>query len=91
MNLSGFYMLRSWAVFGGLFTIVVVVSLAAEKAIQMLNGSLLSGKAIRINWSRRDPQTRRNSAANLFVKVGFLFSSFSGKRILLVQPLGFLF
>ncbi|CAN6441813.1 unnamed protein product [Victoria cruziana] len=40
----------------------------AEKAIQMLNGSLLSGKAIRINWSRRDPQTRRNSAANLFVK-----------------------
>ncbi|XP_022896122.1 polyadenylate-binding protein 8-like [Olea europaea var. sylvestris] len=40
----------------------------AERALKELNFTNLNGKPIRISYSNRDSSSRRNSAANIFVK-----------------------
>ncbi|KAL2345150.1 hypothetical protein Fmac_006435 [Flemingia macrophylla] len=40
----------------------------AVRAIEVKNNSTLNGKAIRVMWSRRDPDARKNTIGNLFVK-----------------------
>lgn len=41
----------------------------AIRAIELKNNSTLNGKAMRVMWSRRDPDARKNAIGNLFVKV----------------------
>ncbi|MCI32326.1 polyadenylate-binding protein 7-like, partial [Trifolium medium] len=38
------------------------------RAIELKNHSTLNGKAIRVMWSRRDPDARKSSIGNVFVK-----------------------
>lgn len=40
----------------------------AERALQTLNYMSIRGKPIRVMWSQRDPERRRNTASNVFVK-----------------------
>ncbi|PNX77815.1 putative polyadenylate-binding protein [Trifolium pratense] len=40
----------------------------AIRAIELKNHSTLNGKAIRVMWSRRDPDARKSSIGNVFVK-----------------------
>ncbi|KAL5060118.1 hypothetical protein RYX36_031722 [Vicia faba] len=40
----------------------------AIRAIELKNHSILNGKAIRVMWSRRDPDARKSSVGNVFVK-----------------------
>ncbi|XP_050910491.1 polyadenylate-binding protein 7 isoform X2 [Lathyrus oleraceus] len=40
----------------------------AIRAIELKNHSILNGKAIRVMWSRRDPDARKSSIGNVFVK-----------------------
>ncbi|XP_004494108.1 polyadenylate-binding protein 7 [Cicer arietinum] len=40
----------------------------AINAIELKNHSTLNGKAIRVMWSRRDPDARKSSIGNVFVK-----------------------
>ncbi|KAL2934860.1 Polyadenylate-binding protein 7 [Bienertia sinuspersici] len=40
----------------------------AMQAIEAKNHMLLNGKAIRVTWSHRDPDARRNGAGNVYVK-----------------------
>ncbi|KHN18709.1 Putative polyadenylate-binding protein, partial [Glycine soja] len=40
----------------------------AIRAIELKNNSTLNGKAMRVMWSRRDPDARKNAIGNLFVK-----------------------
>ncbi|XP_042511837.1 polyadenylate-binding protein 7-like [Macadamia integrifolia] len=40
----------------------------ATRAMEKLNHTLLNGKPIRIMWSHRDPDARKNGIGNLFVK-----------------------
>ncbi|KAK6933474.1 Polyadenylate-binding protein/Hyperplastic disc protein [Dillenia turbinata] len=40
----------------------------ANRAIETMNHSPLNGKAIRVMWSRRDPNARGSGIGNLFVK-----------------------
>ncbi|CAI9114238.1 OLC1v1014910C1 [Oldenlandia corymbosa var. corymbosa] len=40
----------------------------ASRALSSLNHTKLGGKAMRIMWSQRDPITRKNGVANLYVK-----------------------
>lgn len=40
----------------------------AEKALQTLNYMCIKGKPCRVMWSQRDPDKRKNSNSNLFVK-----------------------
>jgi uncharacterized protein YneF (UPF0154 family) len=41
----------------------------AIRAIELKNHSTLNGKVIRVMWSRRDPDARKSSIGNVFVKV----------------------
>jgi len=41
---------------------------AAERALQELNYSKINDKPIRVMWSHRDPNARKNMAANIFIK-----------------------
>jgi hypothetical protein len=43
--------------------------LAAERALETLNYTVVSGKPIRIMWSHRDPQFRKSGVGNIFIKV----------------------
>jgi len=38
-------------------------------AIETKNHTLLNGKMMRVMWSRRDPDARKSTIGNLFVKV----------------------
>ncbi|KAK7256333.1 hypothetical protein RIF29_29775 [Crotalaria pallida] len=40
----------------------------AIRAIELKNHAILNGKAIRVTWSRRDPDARKNTSSNVFVK-----------------------
>ncbi|KAJ1378332.1 RNA-binding domain superfamily [Sesbania bispinosa] len=40
----------------------------ATRAIELKNHSMLNGKVVRVMWSRRDPDVRKSSIGNLFVK-----------------------
>ncbi|KAK7245022.1 hypothetical protein RIF29_39852 [Crotalaria pallida] len=40
----------------------------AIRAIELKNHAILNGKAIRVTWSRRDPDARKNTSGNVFVK-----------------------
>ncbi|KAK7274311.1 hypothetical protein RIF29_15394 [Crotalaria pallida] len=40
----------------------------AIHAIELKNHAILNGKAIRMTWSRRDPDARKNTSGNVFVK-----------------------
>ncbi|MED6156692.1 hypothetical protein PIB30_016627 [Stylosanthes scabra] len=40
----------------------------ANQAIELKNHSMLNGKAIRVMWSRRDPDARKINIGNVFVK-----------------------
>ncbi|CAL5205091.1 unnamed protein product [Lathyrus oleraceus] len=40
----------------------------AIRAIELKNHSILNGKAMRVMWSRRDPDARKSSIGNVFVK-----------------------
>ncbi|CAJ1890077.1 unnamed protein product [Sphenostylis stenocarpa] len=40
----------------------------ANRAIEIMNHTLLNGKMIRVMWSRRDPDARKSTIGNLFVK-----------------------
>ncbi|KAH1078540.1 hypothetical protein AAZX31_19G173800 [Glycine max] len=40
----------------------------AIRAIELKNNSTLNGKAMRVMWSRRDPDARKSAIGNLFVK-----------------------
>ncbi|KAK7396620.1 hypothetical protein VNO78_17753 [Psophocarpus tetragonolobus] len=40
----------------------------AIRAIETKNHSMLNGKAMRVMWSRRDPDARKSTLGNLFVK-----------------------
>jgi hypothetical protein len=42
---------------------------AAERALEQLNYTKINEKPIRLMWSHRDPNTRKNNAANIFIKV----------------------
>jgi polyadenylate-binding protein len=42
---------------------------AAERALEQLNYTKINDKPIRLMWSHRDPNTRKNNAANIFIKV----------------------
>jgi polyadenylate-binding protein len=42
--------------------------LAAEKALEKLNFEVVGGRSIRIMHANRDPNTRRSSNNNLFIK-----------------------
>ncbi|KAG4916402.1 hypothetical protein JHK87_053959 [Glycine soja] len=42
----------------------------AIRAIELKNNSTLNGKAMRVMWSRRDPDARKSAIGNLFVKDG---------------------
>ena len=42
---------------------------AAERALQELNYSKINDKPIRLMWSLRDPNARKTTAANIFIKV----------------------
>ena len=59
----------------------------AIRAIEVKNHSTLNGKAIRVMWSRRDPDARKSCIGNVFVKVSLCFVNF----ILLVFGLGYCF
>lgn len=50
---------------------IFFVFIIAERALKELNFTNLNGKPIRISYSNRDSSSRRNSAANIFVKVLF--------------------
>jgi len=41
---------------------------AAERALETLNYTTVSGKPIRIMWSHRDPQFRKSGVGNIFIK-----------------------
>lgn len=41
---------------------------AAERALDALNYTEVNGKPIRIMWSHRDPQIRKSSVGNIFIK-----------------------
>jgi hypothetical protein len=41
---------------------------AAERALEQLNYTKINDKPIRLMWSHRDPNTRKNNAANIFIK-----------------------
>ena len=43
-------------------------SAAAERALEQLNYTKINDKPIRLMWSHRDPNTRKNNAANIFIK-----------------------
>ncbi|KAK7244667.1 hypothetical protein RIF29_39492 [Crotalaria pallida] len=38
------------------------------RAIELKNHAILNGKAIRVTWSLRDPDARKNTSGNVFVK-----------------------
>eukprot|EP00439_Symbiodinium_sp_Y106_P059683 s88_g8.t1 len=40
----------------------------AERALETLNYMSIKGKPCRVMWSQRDPERRRNTASNIFVK-----------------------
>ncbi|CAJ1358796.1 unnamed protein product, partial [Effrenium voratum] len=40
----------------------------AERALETLNYMSIKGKPCRVMWSQRDPERRRNTANNIFVK-----------------------
>eukprot|EP00930_Biecheleria_cincta_P042464 TRINITY_DN2921_c0_g1_i2.p1 TRINITY_DN2921_c0_g1~~TRINITY_DN2921_c0_g1_i2.p1 ORF type:complete len:669 (+),score=154.44 TRINITY_DN2921_c0_g1_i2:92-2098(+) len=40
----------------------------AERALEELNHMSIKGKPCRVMWSQRDPEKRRNTASNVFVK-----------------------
>ncbi|XP_061352407.1 polyadenylate-binding protein 7 [Gastrolobium bilobum] len=40
----------------------------AIRAIELKNNSMLNGKAMRVMWSRRDPDARKSNIGNVFVK-----------------------
>ncbi|KAJ8570796.1 hypothetical protein K7X08_037768 [Anisodus acutangulus] len=40
----------------------------AVRAIEVKNNSILNGKVIRVSWSLRDPDARRNGKGNVFIK-----------------------
>ena len=40
----------------------------AERALEMLNYMSIKGKPCRVMWSQRDPERRKNTASNVFVK-----------------------
>jgi hypothetical protein len=42
---------------------------AADRALQELNYSKINDKPIRLMWSLRDPNARKTTAANIFIKV----------------------
>ncbi|GAU22894.1 hypothetical protein TSUD_377060 [Trifolium subterraneum] len=42
---------------------------AAIRAIELKNHSNLNGNAIRVIWSRHDPDVGKSSIGNMFVKV----------------------
>jgi len=44
----------------------------AIRAIEVKNHSTLNGKAIRVMWSRRDPDARKSCIGNVFVKVSLI-------------------
>lgn len=46
----------------------------AIRAIEVKNHSTLNGKAIRVMWSRRDPDARKSCIGNVFVKVSLSLS-----------------
>lgn len=43
---------------------------AATRALDSLNYTQISGRAIRIMWSHRDPAQRKSGLGNIFIKVG---------------------
>lgn len=56
---------------------------AAMRAIEVKNHSPLLGRMIRVAWSIRDPDARKNWKANVFVKVAsdlyiFIWGRFNG-------------
>lgn len=42
--------------------------------MEVMNHSVLNGKAIRVMWSRRDADARKSGIGNVFVKVFALFT-----------------
>lgn len=52
-----------------LFDSIFSFNCAANLAIEKKNHSLLNGKMIRVMWSVREPDARRNGVGNVFVKV----------------------
>lgn len=41
---------------------------AAERALENLNYTVLNGKPLRIMWSHRDPSYRKSGVGNIFIK-----------------------
>lgn len=46
----------------------------AIKAMEVMNHSMLNGRAIRVMWSRRDSDSRKSGIGNVFVKVYVVFT-----------------